>query len=150
MHFPSLHTLNLSSNALLVLSPAAFSNLRALRLLDLSSCSIAYLHMDAFKGLGNLHTLLLRSNSLQELEVSLFLPLKALFHLDLQQNALVSVDMWSLQLMDAVPQVWLEGNPWLCDCSAYPLQQWLRRRQGGHTGTGGMRAAGQEELWVQG
>lgn len=150
MHFPSLHTLNLSSNALLVLSPAAFSNLGALRLLDLSSCSITYLHMDAFKGLGNLHTLLLRNNSLQELEVSLFLPLKALFHLDLQQNALVSVDMWSLQLMDAVPQVQLEGNPWLCDCSAHPLQQWLQRRQGEHTGTGGTRGAGQEELWMRG
>ncbi|KAM9008106.1 type III endosome membrane protein TEMP [Ara ararauna] len=129
MHFPSLHTLNLSSNALLVLSPAAFSNLGALRLLDLSSCSITYLHMDAFKGLGNLRTLLLRNNSLQELEVSLFLPLKALFHLDLQQNGLVSVDTWSLQLMDSVPQVRLEGNPWLCDCSAQPLQQWLWRRQ---------------------
>ncbi|XP_065529063.1 type III endosome membrane protein TEMP [Lathamus discolor] len=130
MHFPSLHTLNLSSNALWVLSPAAFSNLGALHLLDLSSCSITYLHMDAFKGLGNLRTLLLRNNSLQKLDVSLFLPLKALFHLDLQQNALVSVDTWSLQLMDAVPQVWLEGNPWLCDCSAHPLQQWLQRRQG--------------------
>ncbi|NXK82483.1 LRC19 protein, partial [Amazona guildingii] len=134
MHFPSLHTLNLSSNTLLVLGPAAFSNLGALRLLDLSSCGITYLHMDAFKGLGNLRTLLLRNNSLQELEVSLFLPLKALFHLDLQQNALVSVDTWSLQLMDSVPQVRLEGNPWLCDCSAEPLQQWLRRRQGEHTG----------------
>lgn len=150
MHFPSLHTLNLSSNALLVLSPAAFSNLGAVRLLDLSSCSITYLHMDAFKGLGNLRTLLLRNNSLQELEGSLFLPLKALFHLDLQQNALVSVDTWSLQLMDTVPQVQLEGNPWLCDCSAHPLQQWLQRRQGENTGAGGTRGAGQEELWGSG
>ncbi|XP_040467064.1 type III endosome membrane protein TEMP [Falco naumanni] len=129
MHFPSLHSLNLSSNALLVLSPAVFSNLEALRLLDLSSCSIAYLHTDSFKGLGNLHTLLLRNNSLQELEVPFFLPLKALFHLDLQHNVLVSVDALSLELMEAVPQVRLEGNPWVCNCTAYPLQQWLQRRQ---------------------
>ncbi|XP_010288416.1 PREDICTED: type III endosome membrane protein TEMP [Phaethon lepturus] len=129
LHFPSLRSLNLSSNALLVLSPAAFSNLGALRLLDLSSCSIAYLYTDAFKGLGNLHTLLLRNNSLQELEVPFFLPLKALFHLDLQHNMLVSVDALSLQLMEAVPQVRLEGNPWVCDCAAYPLQRWLQRRQ---------------------
>ncbi|KFP39538.1 Leucine-rich repeat-containing protein 19, partial [Chlamydotis macqueenii] len=129
LHFPSLRSLNISSNALLTLGPAVFSNLRALRLLDLSSCSIAYLDTDAFKGLGNLHTLLLRNNNLQELEVPFFLPLKALFHLDLQHNALVAVDTLSLQLLEAVPQVRLEGNPWVCNCTAHPLQRWLQRRQ---------------------
>ncbi|NXH27761.1 LRC19 protein, partial [Myiagra hebetior] len=129
-HFPSLHSLNLSSNAKLTLSPAVFSNLGALRLLDLSSCGITYIHMDTFEGLGNLHTLLLRNNSLQELNVPFLLPLKALFHLDLQDNVLVSVDTWSLQLMETVPQVHLEGNPWVCNCSTHPLQQWLQRRQG--------------------
>ncbi|NXW67649.1 LRC19 protein, partial [Hirundo rustica] len=129
-HFPSLHSLNLSSNAKLTLSPAVFSNLGALRLLDLSSCGIAYIHMDTFKGLENLHTLLLRNNSLQKLDVPFLLPLKALFHLDLQHNALVSVDTWSLQLMETVPRVHLEGNPWVCDCSAHPLQQWLQHRRG--------------------
>ncbi|XP_071291749.1 type III endosome membrane protein TEMP [Agelaius tricolor] len=129
-HFPSLQSLNLSSNAKLMLSPAVFSNLGALRLLDLSSCSITHIHEDTFKGLGNLHTLLLRNNSLQELDVPFLLPLKALFHLDLQHNAMVSVDPWSLQLLEMVPQVHLEGNPWACDCSAHPLQQWLRRRRG--------------------
>ncbi|NWW24198.1 CA210 protein, partial [Falcunculus frontatus] len=133
-HFPSLHSLNLSSNAKLMLSPAVFSNLGALSLLDLSSCGITYIHMDTFKGLENLHTLLLRNNSLQELDVPFLLPLKALFHLDLQHNALVSVDTWSLQLMETVPQVRLEGNPWVCDCSTHPLQQWLQRRRGERRG----------------
>ncbi|NXX31457.1 LRC19 protein, partial [Nicator chloris] len=133
-HFPSLHSLNLSSNAKLTLSPAVFSNLGALHLLDLSNCGITYIHMDTFKGLGNLHTLLLRNNSLQELDVPFLLPLKALFHLDLQHNALVSVDTWSLQLMETVPWVHLEGNPWVCDCSAHPLQQWLQRRRGEQRG----------------
>ncbi|NWV22708.1 LRC19 protein, partial [Origma solitaria] len=133
-HFPSLHSLNLSSNAKLTLSPAVFSNLRELRLLDLSSCGITDIHMDTFTGLGNLHTLLLRNNSLQELDVPFLLPLKALFHLDLQHNMLVSVDIWSLQLMETVPQVCLEGNPWVCDCSVHPLQQWLQHRRGERRG----------------
>ncbi|KAM7046667.1 type III endosome membrane protein TEMP isoform 2-T2 [Acridotheres tristis] len=128
-HFPSLHSLNLSSNAKLTLSPAVFSNLGALRLLDLSSCGITYIHMDTFKGLGNLHTLLLRNNSLQELDAPFLLPLKALFHLDLRHNTLVSVDSWSLQLMETIPRVRLEGNPWVCDCSVRPLQHWLQRRR---------------------
>ncbi|NXU80145.1 LRC19 protein, partial [Oreotrochilus melanogaster] len=150
MHFSSLHSLNLSSNALLALGPAIFSNLKALRLLDLSSCSIAYLHVDAFKGLGNLHTLLLRNNNLHELKVPFFLPLKALFHLDLQHNELVSVNTLSLQLMEAVPQVQLEGNPWVCDCAMQPLQQWLQRRQGEQVGWGQVACLEQEEPWVQG
>ncbi|NXY53436.1 LRC19 protein, partial [Callaeas wilsoni] len=152
-HFPSLHSLNLSSNAKLTLSPAVFSSLGALRLLDLSSCGITSIHMDTFKGLGNLHTLLLRNNSLQELDVSFLLPLKSLLHLDLQHNALVSVDTWSLQLMETVPQVRLEGNPWVCNCSAHPLQQWLRRRRGervsGGDGWQGMcRAGGTPSCWL--
>ncbi|NXC40807.1 LRC19 protein, partial [Penelope pileata] len=134
MHFPSLHSLNLSSNALLTLNPAVFSNLGALRLLDVSSCSITYLHTDAFKGLEDLRTLLLRNNSLQELEVPFFLPLRGLLHLDLQNNALVSMDTLTLQLMEAIPQVQMDGNPWVCDCTAYPLQQWLKRRQGERQG----------------
>ncbi|NXX39674.1 CA210 protein, partial [Tricholaema leucomelas] len=148
-NFPSLHSLNLSNNALLALSPGIFSNLGALHMLDLSSCSITYLHKDTFKGLGNLHTLLLRNNSLQELGIPFFLPLKSLFHLDLQHNALVSADTWSLQLMEAVPRVQLEGNPWVCNCTVYPLQQWLQHRQGEWTGAGGRRPAWQKELWVQ-
>ncbi|XP_069718250.1 type III endosome membrane protein TEMP isoform X1 [Phaenicophaeus curvirostris] len=129
MPLPSLRSLNLSSNALRALSPGVFSNLGALRLLDLSSCSLDYLHRDAFKGLENLHTLLLRNNNLQEREVPSFLPLKALFHLDLQHNMLVSLDALNLQVMETIPQVQLEGNPWVCDCAAHALQQWLKRRQ---------------------
>ncbi|XP_061859260.1 type III endosome membrane protein TEMP [Colius striatus] len=129
MDFPSLHSLNLSGNALLALSPAVFSNLRALRVLDLSSCSIASLHTDAFKGLKNLHTLLLRNNSLQELEAAFLLPLKALSHLDVRHNALVSVEAASLWALEAVPRVQLEGNPWVCSCAVRPLWHWLRHRQ---------------------
>eukprot|EP00076_Gallus_gallus_P043507 XP_025009045.1 type III endosome membrane protein TEMP isoform X3 [Gallus gallus] len=36
------------------------------------------------------------------------------------------------QLMEAIPWVLLDGNPWVCDCATYPLQQWLKRRQAMH------------------
>ncbi|XP_040422284.1 type III endosome membrane protein TEMP isoform X1 [Cygnus olor] len=144
MYFPSLHSLNLSGNALLTLSPAVFSNLGALRLLDVSSCSITHLHTDTFKGLESLHTLLLRNNSLQELEVPFFLPLRGLLHLDLRSNALLSMDALTLQLMEAVPEIQLDGNPWVCDCAAHHLQQWLKHRQAMQ-----VTCASPPELWGQ-
>ncbi|XP_047915001.2 type III endosome membrane protein TEMP isoform X2 [Anser cygnoides] len=100
---------------------------------------------DTFKGLESLHTLLLRNNSLQELEVPFFLPLRGLLHLDLRSNALLSMDALTLQLMEAVPEVQLDGNPWVCDCAAHPLQQWLKDRQAMQ-----VTCASPPELWGQG
>ncbi|XP_039341258.1 type III endosome membrane protein TEMP isoform X2 [Mauremys reevesii] len=130
IHFPSLRALNLSNNIIPMLHPAVFSNLWALHLLDLSSCNISHLHPEAFQGLRNMHTLLLKNNKLQILQLPAFLAFGALVHLNLQNNDLLSVDVLVLQLMERTHQILLQGNPWVCNCSMYPFQQWLQQRQG--------------------
>ncbi|CAM5136733.1 unnamed protein product [Eretmochelys imbricata] len=129
IHFPSLHALNLSHNIIPTLYPAVFSNLWALHLLDLSSCNISHLHPEAFQGLRNLDTLLLKNNKLQILRLPAFLAFRALVHLDLRNNDLLSVDALVLQLMERTQQVLLQGNPWVCNCSMYPFQQWQQQRR---------------------
>ncbi|XP_067423965.1 type III endosome membrane protein TEMP isoform X2 [Emydura macquarii macquarii] len=132
IRFPALHALNLSNNIIPTLYPAVFSNLCVLHLLDLSSCNISHLHPAAFQGLKNLHTLLLKNNKLQILRLSAFLAFGALVHLDLRNNDLISVDALVLQLMERTPQVLLQGNLWVCNCSMYPFQQWLQQRRAVH------------------
>uniref|UniRef100_A0A8C8VJM6 LRRCT domain-containing protein n=1 Tax=Pelusios castaneus TaxID=367368 RepID=A0A8C8VJM6_9SAUR len=132
IHFPSLRALNLSNNIIPTVYPATFSNLWVLQLLDLTSCDIIHLHPKAFQGLENLHTLLLKNNKLQALQLSALLAFGALVHLDLRNNDLISVDVLILQLMERTQQVLLQGNPWICNCSMYPFQQWLQQRQAVH------------------
>lgn len=144
IHFPSLDALNLSHNIIPTLYPAVFSNLWALHLLDLSSCNISHLHPEAFQGLRNLDTLLLKNNKLQILRLPAFLAFRALVHLDLRNNDLLSVDALVLQLMERTQQVLLQGNPWVCNCSMYPFQQWQQQRRG-EGRTEGRATMGKEE-----
>ncbi|XP_074859509.1 type III endosome membrane protein TEMP isoform X2 [Carettochelys insculpta] len=132
VHFPSLRALNLSNNNIPTLYPAVFSNLWALHLVDLSSCNTSCLHPKTFQGLSNLHTLLLKNNKLQILRLPALLAFRTLVHLDLRNNDLISVDAFVLQQMDRTPQVLLQGNPCVRNCSMYPFQQWLPQRQAVH------------------
>ncbi|XP_061486407.1 type III endosome membrane protein TEMP [Rhineura floridana] len=127
--FPSLRSLNLSSNTIPTLYPALFRNLGALHLLDLSSCSISHLHPNSFQGLKNLHTLLLKNNKLQSLDPSMFLVSGALIHLDLQNNELFNSDELAQLVVQRIHQVKLQGNPGVYSDSITPFQQGLQQRE---------------------
>ncbi|XP_053105131.1 type III endosome membrane protein TEMP isoform X2 [Hemicordylus capensis] len=128
--FPSLRSLNLSSNTIPTLYPALFSNLRFLHLLDLSSCGISYMHPKSFLGLQNLHILLLKNNKLHSLDPSVFLVPGTLAHVDLQNNELSDADELAQLLEQRIDHVKLQGNPWVDSSSIIPFQQDLQQKEG--------------------
>ncbi|XP_034978500.1 type III endosome membrane protein TEMP [Zootoca vivipara] len=127
--FPSLHSLNLSSNTIPTLYPGLFCNLGALHLLDLSSCSISNMHSNSFLGLKNLHILLLKNNKLQYLEPSVFPVPGNLVHLDLQDNELLYSDELARLLVERIHHVELQGNPWVYSASITPSRQGLQQTE---------------------
>lgn len=128
--FPSLRSLNLSSNNIPALYPALFCNLKTLHLLDLSNCSISIIHPKSFVGLWNLHTLLLKNNKLQFIDPSMFLIPWTLVQLDLRNNELSSVGELFPLLVQRIHHLRLQGTPWVHNGSRTPVQQVLQQREG--------------------
>ena len=82
----------------------------------------------AFLGLGQLTSLRLSSNrNLAWLEPGALEPLVSLRQLDLEQNRLTSLDLRPTTLEGL--EVKLAGNPWLCNCSLYDLQEALKQQR---------------------
>ncbi|XP_026533847.1 leucine-rich repeat-containing protein 19-like isoform X2 [Notechis scutatus] len=121
--FPSLHSLNLSSNSIPTLSSSLFCNLGALRLLDLSSCGISYVHRRSFRGLKSLHSLHLNNNKLQSLDLSIFPASGILVHLDLQNNELPCGHELVQLNVQRIHHIKLQGNISVCNDSLTPFQQ---------------------------
>ncbi|XP_013917096.1 PREDICTED: leucine-rich repeat-containing protein 19-like isoform X1 [Thamnophis sirtalis] len=121
--FPSLHSLNLSSNSIPTLSPSLFCNLGALRLLDLSNCDISHVHRMSFRGLKSLHSLHLNNNKLQSLDLSIFPASGILAHLDLQNNELPCRHELIQLNVQRIHHIKLQGNPSVCSDSLSPFQQ---------------------------
>ncbi|XP_058033132.1 type III endosome membrane protein TEMP isoform X2 [Ahaetulla prasina] len=121
--FPSLHSLNLSSNSIPTLSSSLFCNLGALRLLDLSSCDISYVHRMSFRGLKSLQALHLNNNKLQSLDLSIFPASGILVHLDLQNNELPCGHELVQLNVQRIRHIKLQGNPSVCSDSLTPIQQ---------------------------
>ncbi|XP_039179113.1 type III endosome membrane protein TEMP isoform X2 [Crotalus tigris] len=121
--FPSLHSLNLSSNSIPTLSSSLFCNLDALRLLDLSNCGISYVHRMSFRGLKSLHSLYLNNNKLQSLDLSIFPASGILVHLDLQDNELPCEHELVQLNVQRIHHIKLQGNPSVCSDSLTPFQK---------------------------
>ncbi|XP_062974749.1 type III endosome membrane protein TEMP [Elgaria multicarinata webbii] len=128
--FPSLRSLNLSSNTIPTLYPSLFQNLGALHLLDLSNCSISHIHLKSFLGLKNLHILLLKNNKLQSLDPSMFLVPGTLVHLDLRNNELPYTDEHVQLVVHRIHDVKLQGDPGVYTHDTItPFQQELPPRE---------------------
>uniref|UniRef100_UPI00398E79EB type III endosome membrane protein TEMP n=1 Tax=Pristiophorus japonicus TaxID=55135 RepID=UPI00398E79EB len=126
--FMNLVFLNLSNNHIPALHSEPFMSLKMLKVLDLSNCEIHLLHPMALKGLLSLQILILNNNRITELAPQLLNDMQALSTLDLENNQLAIVTIQLLEKFEGIHEVRLQGNSWVCDCTLYPLQKWLKQQ----------------------
>ncbi|XP_077596834.1 reticulon-4 receptor-like 1 [Stigmatopora nigra] len=131
--FNDLHNLQylyLQDNQLEFLEDDLFIDLLNLSHLFLHGNRLWSLHQNTFRGLGALDRLLLHQNRIQWVDKLAFHDLRHLTTLYLFNNSLTELTAGSLALLPALEYLRLNGNPWVCDCRALPLWDWLRSFRG--------------------
>ncbi|XP_063964022.1 toll-like receptor 3 [Lytechinus pictus] len=148
----SLHTLRLSGNNLLVTLPNVswmFSPLQQMKLLDLTSCSLATItslvfknltglevlrlnsnkivniSKHAFQNLHHLHDLLLQYNKLRSIDKDLFKGTRSLKRLYLQNNQIFTITA-DMTMPPPLISLAISGNPFTCNCQLSWFMNWLR------------------------
>ncbi|KAG5884799.1 hypothetical protein JTB14_010862 [Gonioctena quinquepunctata] len=97
---PSLRKLTLTRNPIKFLDQNAFNFLPSLKTLELGNCDISRVDLNAFQGLNNLEWLHLESNKMNTFPASLHLP-------------------------SSLRYIYLQDNPWTCDCHLLELHSFL-------------------------
>ncbi|XP_078235445.1 reticulon-4 receptor-like 1 isoform X2 [Pogona vitticeps] len=131
--FQGLHSLQylyLQDNHLDYLPDDLFVDLVNLSHLFLHGNRLWSLHQNTFRGLVNLDRLLLHQNQLQSVHRRAFHDLRRLTLLFLFNNSLSELPGESLAHLGALEYLRLNSNPWVCDCRARSLWEWLRRFRG--------------------
>ncbi|XP_061769995.1 amphoterin-induced protein 2-like [Nerophis ophidion] len=126
---PRLLHLDLSSNKLSALDASMFAGLKDLRELLLFGNQIVYIPPDSFSGLPSIVKLYLSGNQLTSIPVGL-MDLNWTF-LDLSSNKLSGVHVHVLLSRSLRGEIYLQGNPLVCDCALLALLEywtWTRYR----------------------
>nr|XP_032816501.1 leucine-rich repeat-containing protein 24 [Petromyzon marinus]XP_032816502.1 leucine-rich repeat-containing protein 24 [Petromyzon marinus] len=121
----ALRELNLASNRLTTLPAGAFAGLLNLRQLYLNNNSIGGVPAGPLEPLARLQELRLQHNRIRWVEAGAFGSLAALALLDLSHNELRSLNEELLSPMRGLSTLGLTGNHWQCDCTL----QWLKELQ---------------------
>lgn len=155
-NLPRLRLLDLSNNRILKFSRYAFPENNMLQVLNLSRSLYNFTYVDVFfnllkhavpklsdlilanndlvvlpddmfTSLSHLTTLDLKNNSLVSIKNVTFRN-QTLTHLDLRNNALKEVSNGTLKEFSQIPglQLYLLGNPWVCDCNLEDMVMWLQ------------------------
>ncbi|KAM9667338.1 trophoblast glycoprotein [Trichechus inunguis] len=105
--------------------------LRGLRRLELASNHFLYLPRDVLAYLPGLRHLDLRNNSLVSLTYVSFRNLTDLESLHLEDNALKVLHNDTLAELQGLPhvRVFLDNNPWVCDCHMTDMVAWLQETE---------------------
>jgi Leucine-rich repeat (LRR) protein len=142
-HLLDLETLDLSHNELQVV---AFSHIPALRSLDLSNNGLHTVHLhslhnikelflsnnniqrltnETFVNTSRLSVIFLQHNAIQSIDYNTFHSLHHLSTLDLSYNQLKAIDAQLLKHNTLLQSLYLDNNPFHCDCRLLSLYDWL-------------------------
>ncbi|XP_025055608.1 platelet glycoprotein Ib alpha chain-like [Alligator sinensis] len=126
---PALLHLGLAHNSIKDLAPKAFRSLGKLEELELKGNQLQRLPEDTFAGLAVLRDLDLSNNALEELPLGLLTKLGALETLRLSGNRLRTVPTGFFPEDRLFPYIFLDKNPWHCDCSLAYLRDWITENE---------------------
>ncbi|XP_037368644.1 matrix-remodeling-associated protein 5 [Talpa occidentalis] len=135
----SLQVLKFSYNKLRVITKQTLQGLTSLLRLHLDHNRLEFIHPQAFEGLTGLRLLHLEGNQLRQLHPGTFstftfldyFRLSTVRHLYLADNQLSALPRGMLDGMPLLENLFLHGNPWVCDCSL----DWFSRWEAGSKGT---------------
>lgn len=127
-----------SYNKIRVVTAQTLRGLWNLVRLHMDHNKIEFIHPQAFKGLTSLRLLHLDGNHLQLLHPGTFATfsfldhfrLSNVRHLYLAENRLRSLPEGMLQNMPLLENVYLQGNPWACDCGMSWFLRWEAQAPG--------------------
>ncbi|XP_004462648.1 trophoblast glycoprotein [Dasypus novemcinctus] len=125
------HQNNRSFERMVAAALRAGGALRGLHHLELASNHFLYLPRDVLAHLPGLRHLDLRNNSLVSLTYVSFRNLTHLQSLHLEDNALKVLHNGTLAELQGLPhiRVFLDNNPWVCDCHMADMVSWLRETE---------------------
>ncbi|XP_047430715.1 amphoterin-induced protein 2-like [Mugil cephalus] len=129
---PHLLHLDLSSNQLSVLNSSIFTGLKELKELLLFGNQIARIEQGAFSNLYSLQRLYLSANRLTAFPLGLYEEPggpRNLTFLDLSKNRLSKVPVQSLLSLTRQGDIYLQGNPLVCDCALLALLEYWMWKQ---------------------
>nr|XP_019570128.1 PREDICTED: matrix-remodeling-associated protein 5 [Rhinolophus sinicus] len=134
----SLQVFKFSYNKLRVITGQTLKGLWSLMRLHMDHNKIEFIHPQAFKGLTSLRLLHLEGNMLHHLHAGTFstftfldyFRLSNIRHLYLAENQIRALPAGMLQNMPLLENLYLQGNPWSCDCEMTWFLQWDAKSKG--------------------
>ncbi|KAL0588188.1 LOW QUALITY PROTEIN: Matrix-remodeling-associated protein 5 [Plecturocebus cupreus] len=134
----SLQVFKFSYNKLRVITGQTLQGLSNLMRLHIDHNKIEFIHPQAFNGLMSLRLLHLEGNLLHQLHPSTFstftfldyFRISTIRHLYLAENMISTLPTSMLQNMPLLENLYLQGNPWTCDCHMRWFLEWDAKSRG--------------------
>ncbi|KAI8479133.1 hypothetical protein Bbelb_431340 [Branchiostoma belcheri] len=122
---PELRGLDLSENMISSIDSAAFHNLPRLDTITLNRNNLRFVPREALATLPTLSAVDLSRNKLRELDSRDFSGIRGDLTLGLSYNRIETVGADVLSSISSLRQVYLQGNPWACNCELRGLREWM-------------------------